>query len=92
MFEGLALILAGVAGYVGWPWWWAAILGAIAGASHASRRFFAGPWRMQLEQSGVVRSRAIGALLIVVLWTSAGCAVLFTAIWFVVRWVSGLLA
>jgi hypothetical protein len=86
MLEGLAMILAGVAGYANWPWWWAAILGAFAGATNASRRVFTGPWRFQFEGSDTQRARALAVLAVVCLWTSAMCALLFTGIWLVVRW------
>lgn len=92
MIEGLALILAGYAGYAAWPWWWAAILGALAGATNASRRVFSGPWRAQLQDSGAERSRAVAVLAAVCVWTATMCAILFSVVWLLVRWITSLLA
>jgi hypothetical protein len=92
VLEGLAMILAGVAGYADLPWWWAAIFGAIAGATNASRRFFAGPWRARLDETDAERAQALGVLLTLCLWTASGCAILFTGIWFLVRWITACLS
>ena len=35
MIEALALVLSGYAGYAGWHWWIATIVGAIAGLWHS---------------------------------------------------------
>jgi hypothetical protein len=78
------MIAAGYAGYAEWPWWWATILGALAGAWNAGNRFFISPWRD--------RENATGALAFVLMWTGTLSALFFTVIYFVVRWISSILA
>lgn len=81
MLETLSFIVSGYAGYVGWPWWIATALGAVAGAYNAARRFYVGPWRDRLLADGSDGKQAFKALIFVVLWTGSISAVLMTGIW-----------
>ncbi len=80
MLETLAMILAGYAGYADWPWWWAALLGAGAGLWNSLVRL-----RLSMyADRPKLRRKTMYALAPSVMAVSA---LLFTGIYFVVRWI-----
>ena len=92
MVETLAIAASAYVGYATWPWWWATIIGALAGIWNASRRFYFGPWRDRLAASGVDGSRALAALATVCIWSGAAAAALCTALYFLMRWLTAALS
>ena len=69
MIESVAFVLAGYAGFAGWPWWYAALIGSAAGVWNACHRFYLGPWRDRLAGQGLSGVRANLSLLLVGIWT-----------------------
>ena len=88
MLETAAMILAGYAGYAAWPWWSAAVLGAVAGVWNACTRLRSGAWRERWLEVGATRSAALWGLVFVCVWTGTLSAALLTGIYFAVRLVS----
>jgi len=82
MIETIALIGAGYAGYAGWDWRIAAVLGVVAGIWNFGVRAGGTPW---LNERTPEAGRALinGTLISAAL--SAG---LFCGIYFVVRWLA----
>jgi hypothetical protein len=92
VFETLAFIVVGYAGYAAWPWWCAPAIGALAGAYNAITRFYGGPWRDRLEGMGMERRQTLKALASVIVWTVSVMAALMTAIYFSVRFATRLIS
>jgi hypothetical protein len=81
MLETVGLVAAGYAGFEGWPWWSAALMGAAAGVWNASHRYFLGPWRDRLLSYGATHSQALKVLLFTCAWTGSVTAMLFVGIY-----------